>query len=96
MSNAKHTPEPWKVVIGKRKDGDPDEVLVVTEDETRIICKVTPLNKRHDEDFANAYLIAAVPKMYAALRPFANYACDPPCGCNNCLARAAIAEAEKK
>jgi hypothetical protein len=25
-----------------------------------------------------------------ALRPFANYACDPPCECNNCRARAAL------
>jgi hypothetical protein len=31
----------------------------------------------------------------AALRPFANYACDPacqPCDCNNCKAQAALAK----
>jgi hypothetical protein len=43
--------------------------------------------------WANARLIAAAPDLLAALRPFANYACDVPCDCNNCAARAAIATA---
>jgi len=29
-------------------------------------------------------------KMREALEPFANYACDPPCGCHNCIAKSAL------
>lgn len=29
-------------------------------------------------------------KLKAALKPFANYACDPPCGCHNCKAKEAL------
>ena len=29
-------------------------------------------------------------RLRKALKPFANYACDPPCGCHNCEARAAL------
>ena len=36
-------------------------------------------------------------RLTAALKPFANYACDEPCNCHNCIARdAIIAEAEEK
>lgn len=28
-----------------------------------------------------------------ALQPFANYACDPPCGCHNCIAREQVIRA---
>ncbi len=43
---------------------------------------------------ADAHLIAAAPQLLEALRPFANYACDVPCNCHNCRARAAIKAAE--
>jgi len=32
-----------------------------------------------------------IAKLEAALKPFANYACDPPCGCHNCVARDLLA-----
>ena len=28
-----------------------------------------------------------IDKLKDALEPFANYACDPPCGCHNCIAK---------
>lgn len=31
-----------------------------------------------------------------ALKPFANYACEPPCECHNCKARAALAATRKE
>ena len=31
-----------------------------------------------------------IQKLREALKPFANYACDPPCGCHNCIAKAAL------
>ncbi len=34
-----------------------------------------------------ARLVTEVDKLRSALRPFANYACDPPCGCHNCKAK---------
>ena len=33
---------------------------------------------------------ARAARLRKALKPFANYACDPPCGCHNCEARAAL------
>jgi hypothetical protein len=43
-------------------------------------------------------LMMAAPDLIAALRPFANYACELPsdvrCECHNCAAKAAIARAE--
>jgi hypothetical protein len=33
---------------------------------------------------------ARVARLEEALRPFANYACDEPCNCHNCIARAAL------
>lgn len=53
--------------------------------------------------FALARIVAEVRRarveretLLEALRPFANYACDPPCDgpCHNCIARAIIAKAE--
>ena len=32
--------------------------------------------------------------LIAALQPFANFACDLPCDCYNCIARRAIAQAK--
>jgi hypothetical protein len=34
-------------------------------------------------------------RLREALRPFANYACDPPCGCHNCVAKAAASGKEE-
>lgn len=42
---------------------------------------------------ARINLIAAAPQLAEALEPFAKFACDEPCECNNCKARAALAEA---
>lgn len=36
-------------------------------------------------------LRARVAGLEAALKPFANFACDEPCQCNNCIARALLA-----
>jgi len=33
-----------------------------------------------------------IDELIEALRPFANYACDPPCECHNCKARAILAK----
>ena len=46
-----------------------------------------------EENLANGTLIAAAPDLAAALEPFAKFACDEPCECNNCKARAALAKA---
>ena len=35
-------------------------------------------------------LKAKLAKCVGALRPFAGYACEPPCGCHNCVARDAL------
>ena len=45
---------------------------------------------------ANAALIASAPLLFEALKPFAQFACDPPCGCHNCKARAALAAAQEQ
>lgn len=42
---------------------------------------------------ANARLIAAAPDLLEALKPFANFACTPPCLCQNCKARDAVNKA---
>jgi hypothetical protein len=40
-------------------------------------------------------LVESHQALIQALEPFANYACDPPCGCNNCRARAVVAKAKE-
>lgn len=49
----------------------------------------TDYNKLCDEA---RYQGAEICALKEALRPFANYACDPPCGCNNCRAKELLAE----
>jgi hypothetical protein len=75
-----HTRGPWLV--------KEDEVYSVPRYQS--VCTVLGVV---GESEANARLIAAAPDLLDALRPFANYACDVPCECHNCRARAAIARA---
>ena len=55
------------------------------------------------QQIANAELFAAAPtvvrelltenaRLRGALEPFAHFACDPPCDCHNCVARAALGD----
>lgn len=49
----------------------------------------TDIAKQRDDALARITALEAENgKLKAALQPFANYACDPPCGCHNCEARA--------
>jgi len=59
------------------------------------ICQLLwPTSDRSEsETEANAFLIAAAPRIAKALEPFAKFACDEPCDCHNCEARAALAAA---
>ena len=59
------------------------------------VCQMLwPTDERsEDETEANAQLIAAAPELYTALEPFAKFACDEPCDCFNCIARAALKKA---
>lgn len=41
-------------------------------------------------------LRARVAGLEAALKPFANFACDEPCQCNNCIARALLAPSSEE
>lgn len=41
----------------------------------------------------NRRLRAINAELVAALKPFAQFACDPPCECHNCIARAALTKA---
>jgi hypothetical protein len=45
---------------------------------------------------ANNILIKEIEDLTKALQPFANYACDPPCGCHNCIAKKTIESLEVK
>lgn len=36
--------------------------------------------------------LAKVDRLHEALKPFAYYACDPPCGCHNCAARTVLGD----
>lgn len=84
-----HTPESWSVEI---EDGK-----LYIESHYGTLARVAPCGDVFDtEDEANARLMATAPDLLAALKPFAAYACDPPCGCHNCAARAAIDKAERR
>ena len=77
-----HTPGPWVIDFASERiygtDGFGEHQVVVYETNT------------NEEDIR---LIAAAPELLDALRPFANFACDEPCECNNCKARVVIAKA---
>lgn len=42
------------------------------------------------DDQAISWAYDKIKNLTEALRPFANYACDAPCGCHNCTAKAAL------
>jgi hypothetical protein len=92
----KHTPGPWIFIEGGPLEGD---TVITTQDRMNgDIIPIVDMDTDYEgeigiEQEANAKLIAAAPELIEALRPFANFACDEPCGCNNCRARAAIAKA---
>lgn len=50
-------------------------------------------DRESDEEVYTEHLMSASWDMYMALEPFANYACDEPCDCHNCIARDALAKA---
>jgi hypothetical protein len=89
VSAIRFTPGAWRANFG--------EVIKVVDSDGATIAMVTNLNLRGrrsaSEVAANAHLLAASPALLEALRPFANYACDEPCECHNCRARAAITQA---
>jgi hypothetical protein len=90
------TPGPWNAVANSW------QITTVYDAKQMPVCRLdledwgvdeeiqSELEKRQSEV---ARLIAAAPELLEALRPFANYACDVPCDCHNCKARAAIAKA---
>ena len=51
---------------------------------------VSGWNKYYDMERLARSLEKRVAALEAGLRPFANYACDPPCECHNCKARALL------
>jgi len=61
-----HTPGPWESVIGTRKDGMGEEILVTTAGQQRIVAKVSPADKMDEQDVPNARLIAAAPELVEA------------------------------
>ena len=83
-----HTKGPWKVVnAGKHWNNKAiDNLQIQYGDDGECISD-------HVYEMADARLISAAPDLLEALKPFANYACDPPCLCQNCKARDAINKA---
>lgn len=90
----KHTNGPWTIPEHQWDDDSPESF--------KSLIRIADANGRYDVAYAaddsermrsNATLIAAAPALLEALRPFANFACDVPCDCHNCGARAAIAKA---
>jgi hypothetical protein len=53
-------------------------------------CKYTEM-KRAAAQLLRLHEVNA--ELVEALRPFSKFACDPPCGCYNCVALSAIAKA---
>lgn len=62
MSETKHTPGPWQVLIRWARTGFP---LVVKDEAGADICTVAMTGDKSDQ--ANAYLIAAAPDLLEAL-----------------------------
>jgi len=91
MSEAKFTPGPWKV-----ERFAPYALWVETGDNTAVICDMTGDDGKElqveptAEQEANARLIAASPRMYAALEMIANM----DAGYASKIARTVIAELE--
>jgi hypothetical protein len=87
----KHTPGPWQFYADVPST-DPNWHIVTNASRMRVLANVH-IEPGNEVDLANAKLIAAAPELLEALGPFANFACDVPCDCHNCQARAAIAKA---
>lgn len=95
---ATHTPGPWVAGLAARNPypDPPGDKWSIQAAMGWWVADIYPYVRGCQdcsETRANARLIAAAPELLEALKPFANYACDPPCGCHNCKARAAIAKA---
>ncbi|MEE9569712.1 MAG: hypothetical protein V3W37_10020 [Candidatus Binatia bacterium] len=56
----------------------------LTEDE----CELLRMYQERGEEIIALH--TEVERLRGALRPFAGYACEPPCGCHNCTARDAL------
>jgi hypothetical protein len=60
-----HTALPWEGVIGTRKDGGGDEILITAVGQKRIIAKVSPVDKMDEQDEPNArFIVCAVNSHY--------------------------------
>ena len=102
LSGVKHTPGPWGMETVQTSVGICHKVgpfpstgyLKSNHACIYVDGRASGGDSNADELLANARLIAAAPDLLEALRPFANYACEGPCHCNNCCARDAIARAE--
>lgn len=97
---SKHTSGPWRMVEHSWSDtsiygGDvsKNESFLVASLSIEHIATEKTQDALESTQSANAKLIAAAPELLEALRPFANFACDVPCDCHNCRARAAVAKA---
>lgn len=89
MSEQQHTAGPWLIDVANYHAGH-----IATVDHNGQVIEIwSETWPMPEQGPANARLIAAAPELLEALQPFANFACDEPCACNNCKARAAIAKA---
>lgn len=87
---AKQEPVLWANPNNIRSQITPDQKRTWAED--LVANFTTPLYTRPTPPDA---LRESHRELVAALRPFANYACDVPCDCHNCRARAALTRAMK-